>query len=131
MVSTAVIPRICKLVEGGVFDAYSDANVKRIIDLSDEVAISLEHGNAKYLVSFLHLNLQTNLNDNIGAFEDRVDCFSSSYNGKRQPDRKIQIGFINWSRRGLRPSVHSCPNTVSQSQDETSAEHDEMEKIHR
>jgi hypothetical protein len=39
-------------VEGGVFDAYSDANVKRIIDLSDEVAISLEHGNAKYLVSF-------------------------------------------------------------------------------
>ncbi|KAJ7830261.1 hypothetical protein B0H13DRAFT_1916000 [Mycena leptocephala] len=49
-ISTVVIPRICKLVEGGVFDAYSDANVKRIIDLSDEVAISLEHGNAKYLV---------------------------------------------------------------------------------
>ncbi|KAJ6508474.1 nineteen complex-related protein 2-domain-containing protein [Mycena sanguinolenta] len=50
MVSTAVIPRICKLVEGGVFDAYSDADVRRIVDLSEEVEASVEPGNAKVLV---------------------------------------------------------------------------------
>ncbi|KAF7346601.1 GC-rich sequence DNA-binding factor-like protein [Mycena sanguinolenta] len=50
MVSTAVIPRICKLVEGGVFDAYSDADLRRIVDLSEEVEASVEPGNAKVLV---------------------------------------------------------------------------------
>ncbi|KAJ6462024.1 nineteen complex-related protein 2-domain-containing protein [Mycena vitilis] len=50
MVSTAMIPRICKLVEGGVFDAYSDASVRRIVDLSEEVEASVEPGNAKFLV---------------------------------------------------------------------------------
>ncbi|KAF8171926.1 nineteen complex-related protein 2-domain-containing protein [Mycena galopus ATCC 62051] len=50
MISTAVIPRICKLVEGGVLDAYSDAHVRRIVDLSEEVEASVEPGNAKFLV---------------------------------------------------------------------------------
>ncbi|KAJ6585237.1 nineteen complex-related protein 2-domain-containing protein [Mycena capillaripes] len=50
MVSTAIIPRICKLVEGGVFDAYSDASVRRIVDLSEEAEASVEPGNAKFLV---------------------------------------------------------------------------------
>ncbi|KAJ7818525.1 nineteen complex-related protein 2-domain-containing protein [Mycena olivaceomarginata] len=50
MVSTAVIPRICKLVEGGMFDAYSDAGVRRILDLSEEVEASVELGNPKLLV---------------------------------------------------------------------------------
>ncbi|KAJ7244984.1 nineteen complex-related protein 2-domain-containing protein [Mycena haematopus] len=50
MISTAVIPRICKLVEGGVFDAYSEANVRRIVDLSEEVEASVEPGNAKVLL---------------------------------------------------------------------------------
>ncbi|KAF7364986.1 GC-rich sequence DNA-binding factor-like protein [Mycena venus] len=50
MISTAVIPRICKLVEGGVFDPYSDASVRRIVDLSEEVDASVEPGNAKLLV---------------------------------------------------------------------------------
>jgi GC-rich sequence DNA-binding factor len=50
MVSTAIIPRICKLVEGGAFDAYSDAHVRRIVDLSEEIEASVEPGNAKFLV---------------------------------------------------------------------------------
>ncbi|KAJ7816924.1 nineteen complex-related protein 2-domain-containing protein [Mycena olivaceomarginata] len=50
MVSTAVIPRICKLVEGGMFDAYSDAGVRRIVDLSEEIEASVELGNPKLLV---------------------------------------------------------------------------------
>ncbi|KAJ7079818.1 nineteen complex-related protein 2-domain-containing protein [Mycena belliarum] len=50
MISTAVIPRICKLVEGGAFDPYSDADVRRVVDLSEEVEASVEPGNAKFLV---------------------------------------------------------------------------------
>ncbi|KAJ7451559.1 nineteen complex-related protein 2-domain-containing protein [Mycena latifolia] len=50
MISTAVIPRVCKLVEGGAFDAYSDAHVRRVVDLSEEIEASVEPGNAKLLV---------------------------------------------------------------------------------
>ncbi|KAK7005823.1 GC-rich sequence DNA-binding factor-like protein [Favolaschia claudopus] len=50
MISTAFIPRICKLVEGGLFDAYSEANVRRMVDLAEEVEASVEAGNAKFLV---------------------------------------------------------------------------------
>ncbi|TFK40869.1 nineteen complex-related protein 2-domain-containing protein [Crucibulum laeve] len=48
MISTAVIPRICKVVEGGAFDAYSDKHVRRMIDLVEEVEASVESGNAKF-----------------------------------------------------------------------------------
>ncbi|KAJ7784341.1 nineteen complex-related protein 2-domain-containing protein [Mycena metata] len=50
MISTAIIPRICKLVEGGLFDVYSDASVRRMVDLSEEVEASVEPGNAKFLI---------------------------------------------------------------------------------
>ncbi|KAJ7767506.1 hypothetical protein DFH07DRAFT_1058544 [Mycena maculata] len=50
MISTATIPRICKLVEGGAFDAYSDVDVRRVIDLAEEVEASVEPGHPKFLV---------------------------------------------------------------------------------
>ncbi|KAJ7195498.1 nineteen complex-related protein 2-domain-containing protein [Mycena pura] len=50
MISTAIIPRMCKLLEGGVLDVYSDAEVRRIVDLSEEVEASVEPANAKFLV---------------------------------------------------------------------------------
>ncbi|KAJ7069752.1 nineteen complex-related protein 2-domain-containing protein [Mycena amicta] len=50
MISTAVIPRICKLLEGGVFDVYSDTEVRRVVDLSEELEASVEPANAKFLV---------------------------------------------------------------------------------
>ncbi|KAJ6621800.1 nineteen complex-related protein 2-domain-containing protein [Mycena sp. CBHHK59/15] len=50
MISTAIIPRICKLTEGGAFDVYSDANVRRMVDLAEEVEATVEPGNAKFLM---------------------------------------------------------------------------------
>ncbi|KAF7298985.1 GC-rich sequence DNA-binding factor-like protein [Mycena indigotica] len=50
MISTAVIPRICKLLEGGSLDVYSDAEIRRVVDLVEELEASVEPGNAKFLV---------------------------------------------------------------------------------
>ncbi|KAF7314405.1 GC-rich sequence DNA-binding factor-like protein [Mycena kentingensis (nom. inval.)] len=50
MISTAVIPRMCKLVDGGVLDVYSDAEVRRAVDIAEELEASVEPGNAKFLV---------------------------------------------------------------------------------
>ena len=51
MISTAVIPMICKVIDGGALDVYSLEHIKRIIDLSEEIEASLEAGNVKFQVS--------------------------------------------------------------------------------
>lgn len=50
MISTAVIPRLCKVVEGGAFDVYSHIHVRRMIDLAEEVEASLDPANPKFEV---------------------------------------------------------------------------------
>ncbi|KAL1745260.1 nineteen complex-related protein 2-domain-containing protein [Schizophyllum fasciatum] len=42
MITTAVIPRLAKVLEGGAFDAYSEKHVRRVIDLAEEVEASIE-----------------------------------------------------------------------------------------
>lgn len=49
MISTAVVPRLCAVLESGAFDVYSSAHVRRIVDLVEEVEASLED-NAKLQV---------------------------------------------------------------------------------
>ncbi|TFK52235.1 GCFC-domain-containing protein [Heliocybe sulcata] len=48
MISTAVIPRLAKVVCGGAFDAYSAQHVRSIIDLAEEVEASIEPDNLKF-----------------------------------------------------------------------------------
>ncbi|KDQ62610.1 hypothetical protein JAAARDRAFT_203706 [Jaapia argillacea MUCL 33604] len=48
MISTAVIPRLCKLIGGGAFDPYSDRHVRRMIDLAEQVESSVQDDNLKF-----------------------------------------------------------------------------------
>lgn len=50
MISTAVIPLICKLVEGGALDVYSSRHIRRMVDLAEEVEASVEQGGGKFQV---------------------------------------------------------------------------------
>ncbi|KAF5360932.1 hypothetical protein D9756_004921 [Leucocoprinus leucothites] len=47
MVSTAVIPKICRLLESGALDVYSEHHIRRTIDLFEEIEASVEGENAK------------------------------------------------------------------------------------
>ncbi|KAL1760388.1 nineteen complex-related protein 2-domain-containing protein [Schizophyllum commune] len=47
MITTAVIPRLAKVLEGGAFDAYSEKHVRRVIDLAEEVEASIEPDSIK------------------------------------------------------------------------------------
>ncbi|XP_006462556.1 hypothetical protein AGABI2DRAFT_179259 [Agaricus bisporus var. bisporus H97] len=47
MISTAVIPRICKIIEGGGLNAYSGRHIRRIIDFIEEIEASVEENNVK------------------------------------------------------------------------------------
>ncbi|KZT27360.1 hypothetical protein NEOLEDRAFT_1176784 [Neolentinus lepideus HHB14362 ss-1] len=48
MISTAVLPRLAKMVAGGAFDPYSAKHVRRIVDLAEEVEASIEPDNLKF-----------------------------------------------------------------------------------
>ncbi len=63
MISTAVIPRVCKLIEGGALDVYSAKHIRRLVDLAEEMEVSVERGSAKFQVgvSFLKKSPSANL----------------------------------------------------------------------
>lgn len=50
MISTAVAPRFCKTLEAGAFDAYSARNVRRLIDLAEQIEASIGTDSNKYQV---------------------------------------------------------------------------------
>lgn len=50
MISTAIIPRVCKLIEGGDLDVYSEAHLKRVVDLAEEIEATMEEGNGKFQI---------------------------------------------------------------------------------
>jgi GC-rich sequence DNA-binding factor len=50
MISTAVVPRLWKVVEGGAFDPYSTKNLRRMVDLAEQVEASVEKDSQKFQV---------------------------------------------------------------------------------
>lgn len=41
---------MCKLIEGGALDVYSGKHIRRIVDLAEEMEVSVERGSAKFQV---------------------------------------------------------------------------------
>ncbi|KAG1872371.1 GCFC-domain-containing protein [Suillus subalutaceus] len=48
MISTAVVPFICKVVEAGALDSYSALNTRNMINLAEQVEASIGHDNHKF-----------------------------------------------------------------------------------
>ncbi|KAG6839194.1 hypothetical protein C0991_004989, partial [Blastosporella zonata] len=47
MISTAVIPRLSAVIGGGALDPYSEAHIRRVVHLAEEVEASVESGSVK------------------------------------------------------------------------------------
>lgn len=50
MISTAIIPRFCKLIEGGVFDPYSAEHVRTLVDVAEQIEASVQRDDLKFQV---------------------------------------------------------------------------------
>ncbi|KII90784.1 hypothetical protein PLICRDRAFT_52485 [Plicaturopsis crispa FD-325 SS-3] len=48
MISTAIVPRLCKLIEGGAFNPYSSKDIRGVLDLAEQVEASVEKDNIKF-----------------------------------------------------------------------------------
>lgn len=53
MISTAIVPRLCKMLEAGALDPYSASNVQRWMDLADQVEASIGMDSNKFQVLYL------------------------------------------------------------------------------
>ena len=53
MISTAMIPRLCKLIAVGMFDPYSAKGLRRVVELAKDVEASVGGENAKFQASVL------------------------------------------------------------------------------
>ncbi|TBU23747.1 GCFC-domain-containing protein [Dichomitus squalens] len=48
MITTALIPRVCRIIESGGLDPYSAKDIRRLIDLSEEIEVSVDKQNQKF-----------------------------------------------------------------------------------
>jgi len=49
-ITTVVLPRLAKLLEGGALDPFSGKDIRRLVDLAEEVEVSVERSNHKFQV---------------------------------------------------------------------------------
>ncbi|CAA7262911.1 unnamed protein product [Cyclocybe aegerita] len=77
MISTAVIPVICKAIEGGSLDVYSQKHIRRMIDLSEEIEASVESGNAKF--HMILKSVMTVFQNAISATESSIAKYNSAH----------------------------------------------------
>ncbi|KAH9179210.1 GCFC-domain-containing protein [Lactarius sanguifluus] len=68
IVSTTVLPRLSKLVEGGAFDPYSSKNIRRLLHLIEEIEVSVEKNHHKFQILF---------NTVLIVFQDAVNDLTS------------------------------------------------------
>ncbi|PIL22749.1 hypothetical protein GSI_15442 [Ganoderma sinense ZZ0214-1] len=48
MITTALIPRLCRIIEGGGLDPYSAKDIRRLVDLAEEIEVSVDKQNQKF-----------------------------------------------------------------------------------
>jgi GC-rich sequence DNA-binding factor len=49
-ITTVVLPRLAKLLEEGALDPFSGKDIRRLVDLVEEVETSVERSNHKFQV---------------------------------------------------------------------------------
>jgi GC-rich sequence DNA-binding factor len=47
---TAVLPRLSRLIEGGALDLFSMKDIRRLVDIAEEVEVTVERTNPKFQV---------------------------------------------------------------------------------
>ncbi|PPQ72250.1 hypothetical protein CVT26_006977, partial [Gymnopilus dilepis] len=77
MISTAVIPLVCKILDNGALDVYSTRHVRRMIDLAEEIEASIDPDNNKF--QLLLKSVLTAFDKAISENEASITKYTSSH----------------------------------------------------
>lgn len=107
-ITTVVLPRLAKLLEGGALDPFSGKDIRRLVDLAEEVEISVERSNPKFQM-FLKTALsvfQNAVNDFMSLQEPFLAQDNPPFHPEAVPARKrvlarqkkLIINIIRWRK---------------------------------
>ena len=77
MISTAVMPMLCKLMADGGVDPYSSKHVKRAVDLAEQIGLSVDRKEAKFQVSEFEFS-EKRPHDEMTSLQGVCESFSST-----------------------------------------------------
>ncbi|KAF9483419.1 hypothetical protein BDN70DRAFT_873928 [Pholiota conissans] len=83
MISSAIIPLICKMLDNGALDVYSQKDIRRMVDLAEEIEASVESESGKF---------QLLLKSVMNAFENAISATESSIL-KYSAGHQSRVGF--------------------------------------
>ncbi|KAL4245564.1 Intron Large complex component GCFC2-like protein [Abortiporus biennis] len=123
MISTAILPRICKIVERGGLDPYSAKDIRRLIDLAEEIEISVAKDHAKFEMLFkavfivfqkavtsTNSTLERYLTLNMPKFDPEAIPARRRFLSKR---RKLLTNLLRWRRyTGERLGIGALATTL-------------------
>ncbi|GBE83032.1 nineteen complex-related protein 2-domain-containing protein [Sparassis latifolia] len=108
MISTAVIPRLCKLIEAGGFDPYSAKDLRKLTDLAEQVEASVEKDNFKFelLLKSVYIVLQAAVASTESFLPSYLALSKSRFDPEAIPARrrfltrqcKLLYNIINWRK---------------------------------
>ncbi|KAI0053189.1 hypothetical protein FA95DRAFT_1552680 [Auriscalpium vulgare] len=113
MISTAVIPRLAKLIESGALDPFSVRDVRRAVDLAEEIEVSVERSNLKFqiLMKAITSAFSAALDALLAAQKPYLAVAVAPFSPDAVParrralarQRKLLAGLVRWRRcaRGL------------------------------
>ncbi|KAI0373663.1 GCFC-domain-containing protein [Pilatotrama ljubarskyi] len=73
MISTALIPRLCRIIESGGLDPYSATDIRRLVDLTEQVEASVDRQSLKF--EMLLKSVYTVFNAAVAATESSLTPF--------------------------------------------------------
>ncbi|VDB84202.1 unnamed protein product [Peniophora sp. CBMAI 1063] len=108
MITTAVIPRIAKVIENGGFDPWSARHVRRAAELAEELEMSMSKMDLKfqmYLKAIVSV-FQTAVEDTITSQHAHLDLNESQFNTDAIParrrllahHRKLVANILRWRK---------------------------------
>ncbi|TFY70970.1 hypothetical protein EVG20_g2035 [Dentipellis fragilis] len=108
MISTSVLPRLSKIVEGGGLDPNSSRDIRRIVDLAEEIETSVEKNNPKFQ-NFLKTVVDTFKESFVESYrlkKQYLDLNQSRFDPEAVParrrlltrQRKLLTNILRWRR---------------------------------
>ncbi|KAA1469958.1 GCFC-domain-containing protein [Dentipellis sp. KUC8613] len=108
MISTCVLPRLSKIVESGGLDPNSSRDVRRVVDLAEEIEISVEKNNPKFQ-NFLKTVVDTFKESFVESYrleKQYLDLNQSRFDPEAVParrrlltrQRKLLTNILRWRR---------------------------------
>ncbi|KAF8964319.1 nineteen complex-related protein 2-domain-containing protein [Flammula alnicola] len=108
MISTAVIPMICKILDNGALDVHSKSDIRRMIDLAEELKLVLSLG-VESSRSLLLKSVMNAFQSAISASESSTAKYMSGYRSRARFDPEA----IPARRRFLNRHVKLLKNLLS------------------